>query len=184
MVGMDAFRFLAKEHILVNQLADALRAPVAELPDRVAALTARLKDAERELDKLRGQAVLEAAPRLAAAAVTVGGVVLVAHEVGAVAADGLRALALDVRSRLDAARPGVVALVGIAGDRPSIVVAVNDSARAAGVRAGELVKVAAGPLGGRGGGKDDFAQGGGTDPAGATAALVAISTMLETVIAG
>ncbi|MDQ1716024.1 MAG: alanyl-tRNA synthetase, partial [Frankiaceae bacterium] len=184
LVGMDAFRFLAKEHILVNQLADALRAPVAELPDRVAALTARLKDAERELDKLRGQAVLEAAPRLAAAAVTVGGVVLVAHEVGAVAADGLRALALDVRSRLDAARPGVVALVGIAGDRPSIVVAVNDSARAVGVRAGELVKVAAGPLGGRGGGKDDFAQGGGTDPAGATAALVAVSTMLETVIAG
>ena len=184
LVGIDAFRFLAKEHVLVNQLADALRAPAVELPDRIAALTGRLKDAERELDKLRSQAVLEAAPRLAAGAVTVGGVVLVAHEVGAVAADALRALALDVRSRIDAARPAVVALVGVAGDRPAIVVAVNDAGRAVGVRAGELVKVAAGPLGGRGGGKDDFAQGGGTDPAGVTAALVAIRTVLETVIAG
>jgi alanyl-tRNA synthetase len=179
LVGLDAFRFLAKEHVLVNQLADALKAPAAELPERVAALTSRLKDAERELDKLRGQAILSAAPELAAGAVQVGGVALVAADAGSVAADGLRALALDVRGRLDASRPGVVAMVGVAGDRPSIVVAVNDAARAAGIRAGELVKVAAVPLGGRGGGKDDFAQGGGTDPAGAPAALAAVRAALE-----
>jgi alanyl-tRNA synthetase len=180
LVGIDAFRFLAKEHILVNQLADALKAPAAELPDRVAALTARVRDAERELDKVRAQAVLQAAPQLAAGAERVGSVQLVAHEAGAVAADGLRQLALDVRARLDESAPAVVALVGVAGDRPSIVVAVNDAGRAAGLRAGELVRAAAAPLGGRGGGKDDFAQGGGTDPAGAAAALAAVRAALTT----
>jgi alanyl-tRNA synthetase len=180
LVGMDAFRFLAKEHVLVNQLADALRAPAAELPDRVAALTARVRDAERELEKLRAQAILQAAPQLAASAERIGGVRLVAHEAGAVAADGLRTLALDVRARLDESAPAVVALVGVAGDRPSIVVAVNEAARAAGIRAGELVRAAAAPLGGRGGGKDDFAQGGGTDPAGAPAALAALRAALTT----
>jgi alanyl-tRNA synthetase len=105
---------------------------------------------------------------------------LVAHEAGAVAADGLRTLALDVRARLDESAPAVVALVGVAGDRPSIVVAVNEAARAAGIRAGELVRAAAAPLGGRGGGKDDFAQGGGTDPAGAPAALAAVRAALTT----
>jgi alanyl-tRNA synthetase len=180
LVGLDAFRFLAKEHVLVNQLADALRAPAAELPDRVAALTARVRDAERELEKLRAQAILQAAPQLAASAERIGGVRLVAHEAGAVAADGLRTLALDVRARLDESAPAVVALVGVAGDRPSIVVAVNEAARAAGIRAGELVRAAAAPLGGRGGGKDDFAQGGGTDPAGAPAALAAVRAALTT----
>jgi alanyl-tRNA synthetase len=60
--------------------------------------------------------------------------------------------------------PAVVALAGVTKERPSIVVGTNAEARRWGVKAGDLVRVAASTLGGGGGGKDDLAQGGGTDP--------------------
>ena len=55
----------------------------------------------------------------------------------------------------------MVAAIGVTDGRPTVVVAVNDAGRARGLRAGALVLAAAGALGGRGGGKDDVAQGGG-----------------------
>jgi len=78
-------------------------------------------------------------------------------------ADDLRGLALDLRSRLGNDRPSVVAVAGVAKDRPVVVIATNNAARQWGLRAGELAKAAAQTLGGGGGGKDDLAQGGGTD---------------------
>jgi alanyl-tRNA synthetase len=81
-----------------------------------------------------------------------------------VGADDLRALALDVRGRMGDGAPAVVALAGVAKERPAVVVVTNDEARRWGVRANDLVRVAAGAMGGGGGGKDDVAQGGGTDP--------------------
>ena len=163
LVGLDAFRFLAREHVLLGQLAEALRARPDEVPDRVAATVARLRDAERELERLRAQAVLAAAPTLAAQATDVAGVAVVAHEAPReTGADDLRRLALDVRSRIPAPRPAVVATAAVANGRPVVVVAVNDPARQRGLRAGDLVRGVAPVLGGGGGGKDDLAQGGGT----------------------
>ena len=73
--------------------------------------------------------------------------------------------------------PAVVALVG--GDaKPVVTVVTNEAARAAGAKAGALVGLAARQLGGRGGGKDDVAQGGGSDSSGADAALAAIRQAL------
>ena len=53
LVGVDAYQFLAREHLLVAQLTEALKVPREELPDRVAALTARLREAEKDLERLR-----------------------------------------------------------------------------------------------------------------------------------
>ena len=86
-------------------------------------------------------------------------------------ADDLRRLVLDVRGRIPGTRPAVVAMVSVANGRPVVVVAVNDKGREWGIKAGDLVKVAATVLGGGGGGKDDVAQGGGSDPAKADEAL-------------
>jgi alanyl-tRNA synthetase len=62
-------------------------------------------------------------------------------------------------------------LVAAGGDRVSLVAAVNDGGRERGLSAHELLREAAGAVGGKGGGKDDVAQGGGTDPAGIPRAL-------------
>jgi alanyl-tRNA synthetase len=162
LVGLDAFRFLARENVLVSQLSEQLKAPREELPERVAGLVSRLRDAERDLQRLRSSQLLGAGAELASHPEEVGGAAFVGHRVpDGTAADGIRRLALDLRGRLPAQRPGVVVVAGVPADRPVVVVAVNDAARSAGLAAGALVLPAAKVLGGRGGGKDDVAQGGG-----------------------
>ena len=115
LVGTDAFRFLATESVLVSQLAEQLKARREELPERVAALVTRVRDAERELERLRSAQVLQAAAELAAAPEDIGGVAFAGHRVpDGTAADDVRKLALDVRGRLPAGRAGA----GHGGRRP------------------------------------------------------------------
>jgi alanyl-tRNA synthetase len=162
LVGIDAFRYLARESILVSQLTEQLKARREELPERIAGIVARLRDAERDLARLQSARLLGNSAELAAGAADVGGALFVAHRVpDGTDADGIRKLALDIRGRLPADRPAVVTVAGVPADRPTVVVTVNDAARARGITAGSLVLTAAGVLGGRGGGKDDIAQGGG-----------------------
>jgi alanyl-tRNA synthetase len=164
LVGVDAYTYLAREHTLMAQLTEALKARPEELPERISGIVTRLREAEKEIERLRAGQVLQAAPGLAAAPHDVFGVALVAHRAtDGTTADELRRLALDVRNRLSG-RPAVVVVAAVANERPVVVVTVNDEARSWGLKAGELVRVAAGTLGGGGGGKDDIAQGGGSDP--------------------
>ncbi|MCQ1986710.1 MULTISPECIES: alanine--tRNA ligase [unclassified Arthrobacter] len=173
-VGMDAFRHLAAERALVNELSEMLKVPSVQLPDRLAATLAKLKSTEKELEKLRREQLAASAAALVGTAVDVDGVRLLAHNAGEVGgADDLRTLALDLRSRLGS-EPAAVAVAGVSNNRPVVIVATNEGARGAGVKAGALVKVAAGVLGGGGGGKDDVAQGGGSDAGRIGDALTAI----------
>jgi alanyl-tRNA synthetase len=175
LVGADAYEFLAREHVLVNQLTEALKVRPDELPDRIAALTSRLREVERELEKARSAQVLAAAAELASAPADVFGVSVVTHRApDGTGGDDLRRLVLDVRGRLPADRPAAVAMTAVANGRPVVVAAVNDTGRQWGVKAGDLVRAAAGVLGGGGGGKDDVAQGGGADPTKADEALRAV----------
>ncbi len=174
LVGGDAYRFLAREHVLVAQLSDLLKVRPEQLPERVSDIVEKLRTAEKEIEQVRLASLLAAAGTLAAAAEDVGGVSLVAHRAEGAAGGDVRALALDVRGRIPADRPGVVAIVGVAQGKPSIVVALNEAARSRGLSAGVLIRPACVALGGKGGGKDDVAQGGGTDASGVDQALAAI----------
>jgi alanyl-tRNA synthetase len=174
LVGVDAYAYAAREHILVHQLTETLKVRPEELPGRVEGLVTQLREVQRELERLRADQVLAAAADLAKEAAEVFGVVVVTHDAGTASADDLRALALDVRGRIPADRPAVVAVAGVSGARPVLVVVTNDEARRWGVRAGELARDASSVLGGGGGGKDDVAQGGGTDPAKVPDALRAV----------
>jgi alanyl-tRNA synthetase len=166
LVGADAYSHLAREHLLVSQLSGILAATPDELVDRVSAVVARVRELEKDIEKMRGAAVMAGAGDLASTATDEGGVTVVAHRTPDGAdADALRRLALDVRGRLDGSRPAVVVVAAVSDDRPMIVVAVNEPARARGLLAGDLVREAAAALGGGGGGRDDLAQGGGTDAA-------------------
>ncbi|MDL4777267.1 alanine--tRNA ligase [Actinomadura xylanilytica] len=174
LVGIDAFRFLARESVLVAQLAEQMKTRKDELPERISGVVTRLRDAEKELDKLRSQQVLAIAGSLADGARDIGGVAYVGHQAPAgTGADDLRKLAVDVRGRL-AARPAVVMVVGVPKDRPVVVVAVTEGARERGLKAGALVGLAAKALGGGGGGKDDLAQGGGANAGALGDALAAV----------
>ncbi|WP_121251022.1 alanine--tRNA ligase [Nocardioides ferulae] len=173
LVGGDAYRFLAREHVLVAQLSEVLKVRPEQLPERVHDIVERLRTAEKEIEKVRLGQLLAAGGELAAGAADVAGVKVVAHRVDGAGAGDVRTLALDIRGRLPAAAPGVVVVIGQAEGKVSVVAATNDEARARGLSANALVRAAGPLLGGKGGGKDDVAQGGGTDPSGIDAALAA-----------
>jgi alanyl-tRNA synthetase len=181
LVGIDAFRFLARESVLVNQLSEQLKARPEELPERISGVVTRLRDAERELARLKSAELLQQSGELARQAENLGGVALVAHRVpDGVDGDMMRKLALDIRSRIPAVAPAVVAVLGVPADRPVIVIAVNEAGRGSGLSAGTLVAGASKALGGGGGGKPDIAQGGGVAGAGTEAMDAAFETVRST----
>ena len=174
LVGADAYGFLAREHVLLAQIAEAVKARPEELPERVSGIIGKLRDAEKEIAALRAGQVLAVAAELAANPVDVHGVAYVAHRApDGTGPDDLRKLALDVRARLGS-RPSVVAVASVAGERPVVVVTASEAAREQGHKAGALARTAAQALGGGGGGKDDIAQGGGTNAAALDDALEAV----------
>jgi len=177
LVGLDAFTYLAKEHLLVSRLAELYRVPNEQVADRVEQTVAHLRDAERELEKMRAQMVLAGAASLAGSAQDLGGVAFVATEApeGA-AANDVRTLAQEVRGKIAADRPGVVAVAARAGGKASLIVAVNGPARARGLDASALVK---GALSGRGGGNADLAQGGGVAAEEAPKLLAAVEAAVR-----
>jgi alanyl-tRNA synthetase len=184
LVGLDAFRHLAREHVLVSQLTEALKVRPDELPDRVAALVERLRGAEREIERLRAGQVLAAAASVAAAAEPAGRAFVASHRApDGTTADELRALATDVRTRLPGDRPGVAAVATVNDGRPTVVLAVNEAGRTAGLSARDLVRQVAAVLGGGGGGKDDVAQGGGTDATAVDAALAGVRDLVASATA-
>lgn len=179
LVGLDAFKHATTEHLLVNQLADQLKARPEELPERINGIVERLRTAERDLEKHRADAVLASAGALAERAEDLDGTALVAVTAPeGVTGNDLRTLAADVRGKLGD-RPGVVVLFGVDGEKVSFVVATTKAARDNGVAAGKLIGEFAPAVGGRGGGKPDLAQGGGTDPAGIDAAVQRLRTALR-----
>ncbi|HEX2705745.1 MAG TPA: alanine--tRNA ligase, partial [Candidatus Lustribacter sp.] len=109
LVGADAYSFLAREHAIVGQLSEVLKARPEELPERIAGILARLHDAEKEIAAMRRHQALAGAAALVSGASDVGGVTVLAHDAGEVAADDLRTLVLDIRRRLGAERPSVAA---------------------------------------------------------------------------
>ena len=180
LVGTGAYEFQAKEHALVSQLSQLVGGRADELPERIESLLAKLRDSEKELEKIRTAQALSQGADLAASASPVGALSVVAATVAEMpSGDALRTLALDVRDRLGNERGTVVALAGVVGGKPSLVVATNEAAREHSVKAGALVRAVGKYMGGGGGGRDDIAQGGGSKPEGIADAIAAIRKEIE-----
>jgi len=172
-VGIEAFRYLAKERALLLGLTETLKVQPDQLPDRVAKLVAQLKAAEKQIAELKSAHALADVSGIVAAARDLSGIDYIGHRADGVSGNDLRTLALELRSRVQD-KPAVVAVVGGPPDKPAVVIVTTQGARDRGLSAGDLVKVASETLGGRGGGKDDIAQGGGTDGSRADDALKAV----------
>ena len=178
LVGVDAYRFLAREHILLNSLTSLIKGSRAEeLPERISDLLAKFKEIEKELAQVRSAAAMADISKFASGAKKIGGATFIANRIpDGIAVDDLRKIALELRNRES---DSVVALVSVVDGKPVLVVAASDAARARGVKAGALVKIGSTVLGGGGGGKDDFAQGGGTEISAIDKALQAIELAIS-----
>ncbi len=178
LVGVDAYKFLAREHILLNSLTSLIKgARVEELPERISDLLTKIKDIEKEIAAFRSAGAFAQVNEIATTAIDINGVSTIAALLGdGILGDDLRKIALELRAK---SAVSVVALISVNDSKPVLVVATSDGARALGVKAGALVKIGSTILGGGGGGKDDFAQGGGTDASKSIQALEAITTALK-----
>ncbi|MGZ5399860.1 MAG: alanine--tRNA ligase-related protein, partial [Nocardioides sp.] len=182
VVGLEGFAYLARERDLVGQLTRLLKTQPDGLVPRVRDLVEKLRAAEKEIEKVRVGQLLNAGAELAGAARQVGPVKVVAHRAPGAGGGDVRQLALDVRGRLPAGEPGVVVVIGDDDGKVAVVAAVNDAGRERGLSAHALVS-AIGPLvGGRGGGKDDVAQGGGSDVSRVDEALALVATEVDRVV--
>lgn len=161
LVGVDAYSFLAREHLLLNSLTELMKgAKIEELPERISDLLDKLRIAEKDLAGFKTAKALASALTLLSKKMVIGSLEVLAVEMDSgIDGDDLRTIALDLRNRLQS---GVVVLISKGSDRATLVVATSPDAVKSGVRAGELVKAGSAILGGGGGGKDDFAQGGGS----------------------
>ncbi|CAN5391496.1 alanine--tRNA ligase [soil metagenome] len=179
--GVEGFAYLARERDVVGQLTGLLKTQPDDLVGRVADLVDRLRVAEKEIEKVRLGQLLAGGAQLAAGAQDVNGVQVVAHRVDGAGGGDVRTLALDVRGRLPHDTPGVVVVIGAADGKVSVVAALNDAAQARGLSANDLVRAVGPFVGGKGCGKADVAQGGGTDTSRLDEAIAAVAA---TVAAG
>jgi alanyl-tRNA synthetase len=179
LVGLEGLEYLARERDVVRQLTDLLKTQPDDVPSRVQDLLERLRTAEKSVERAKAAQLVGAAGDIAAAAKDIDGVAYVGHRAEGAGGGDVRTLALDIRGRLPRDRPGVVVVIGTAGDKPSAVVALNDVAQAKGLSANTLIGVVGDKIGGRGGGKSDIAQGGGTDLSAIPDALAAVESAIK-----
>ena len=175
LVGVDAYKFLAREHILLNSLTEIIKgARTEELPERINGLLNSMKEIEKELGALHSAQAMSQIGEISKTAKVINGItVMTALLADGISGDDLRKIALELRTK---ANNCVVALISSYESKPTLVVATDDAARSQGIKAGALVKIGSTVLGGGGGGKDDFAQGGGTD---SSKALDALDTIVQ-----
>ena len=176
LVGYDAYQYLAREHVLLNSLTEIIKGSRAEeLPQRISELVEKMKGMEKELSGVRSAKAMAAAGELLKKVKPIGSVNLIIDQLAdEIAVDDMRSISTDLRGKLKA---GIVVLATITAGKPLIVAAVSPEAIKLGVKAGELIKTGSTVLGG--GGKDDFAQGGGVDSGAIVKAFAEITKVIN-----
>ncbi|MFM2025196.1 MAG: hypothetical protein RLZZ56_1209 [Actinomycetota bacterium] len=176
-VGIEAFRSLALERALVSRLSDLAKVPSGSLEEKLQSTFEELRSVQKRLSAFEQQAVASNIPTWLASAKSVGANKVVVADLGSQDnIESLRTIASQLRVELGV--DSVVIAHSVVAEKPAILVATGEGARARGVKAGVLVKLASGILGGGGGGKDDMAQGGGTNASAMAQAIAAIEKEL------
>jgi alanyl-tRNA synthetase len=167
VTGQNALRYLQDLEDTVTQAAGALKAPVAELNERIGGVLDHMKTLEREVAALKGKLASSQGDELLTQATLVKGVKVLAARLEGADSKTLRESMDKLKDKLKTA---VIVLASVDGDKVQIAAGVT-SDTVGKVKAGELVNFVAQQLGGKGGGKPDMAMAGGTEPAKLGAAL-------------
>ncbi len=180
-MGQKGYEFNHQMHSLVTSLSNDLNVPTEKLQSRIASLSEELKDTQKKLADVYASQLTQSVPSIVHDAADVNGIRFASRNIGTFGdISGVRDAVTAIRGKLGEDQPVVVALAGnSAQNRPLIFVATNKAARTKGIKAGNLVRSASKILGGGGGGRPDFAQGGGKDPAKVDAALKEVLSQLS-----
>jgi len=170
VTGANALAYVQGLERTVHEAAGSLRAPTAELNQRIHQVLDQVKGLEKELAALKGKLASSQGDELSGQAVELKGVKLLAARLPGADAKALRETLDKLKDKLKTA---VVVLASVDGDKVQIAAGVTADTLGK-VKAGELVNFVAQQVGGKGGGKPDMAMAGGTQPAGLDAALASV----------
>ncbi|AOJ74503.1 alanine--tRNA ligase [Burkholderia ubonensis] len=175
ITGDNAVRYVQELDARVNEAAAALKAQPSELTQRIAQVQDQVKSLEKELGALKSKLASSQGDELALQAVEVGGVHVLAATLDGADAKTLRETVDKLKDKLKSA---AIVLAAVEGGKVSLIAGVTPEASKK-VKAGELVNFVAQQVGGKGGGRPDMAQAGGTEPANLPAALAGVKGWVE-----
>jgi alanyl-tRNA synthetase len=175
ITGTNVLAYLYERENKLREAAEMLRASPEEVPRKVEQLTQRLKSLEKELDQLRGKLAAGGSKDLAAEAKEVKGIKVLASRLDGMDAKGLREALDRLKDKL---APAAIVLAAVADNKVTLIAGVTKDL-AGRLHAGELVNQVASGVGGKGGGRPDMAQAGGTNPDGLQAALESVPGWVE-----
>ncbi len=180
VTGESALRHVGREEQALRESAGLLKIPPLELPKRLQKLLDEQKQLEKQLQQLEARLAKGRAQELAASARTVAGVPVLVARLDGLDAEDLRSVVDTLRERISS---GVICLGSAVDGKVNLVASVSKDLVKR-FQAGKLVQEVAPVVGGRGGGRADLAQGGGTDAARLDEALSLVSGWVERVAAG
>ncbi|PRH38591.1 alanine--tRNA ligase [Burkholderia vietnamiensis] len=175
ITGDNAVRYVQELDARVNEAAAALKAQPSELTQRIAQVQEQVKSLEKELGALKSKLASSQGDELAQQAVEVGGVFVLAATLDGADAKTLREAVDKLKDKLKSA---AIVLAAVEGGKVSLIAGVTPEASKK-VKAGELVNFVAQQVGGKGGGRPDMAQAGGTEPANLPGALAGVKGWIE-----
>ncbi len=160
---------------LLETVAAEIKAPLPEVAERVAQILSSVKLLEKEVARLTSKLAAQQGDDLAAQAIEVNGTRVLAARLDIADATALRETLDKLKDKLKSA---VILLAAVSDGKVSLIAGVTPDLTAR-FKAGELVNFVAGQVGGKGGGRPDMAQAGGTNAAALPAALASVKTWVE-----
>ncbi|UQZ59169.1 alanine--tRNA ligase [Bacillus subtilis] len=179
VTGQGAYVEMNSQISVLKQTADELKTNIKEVPKRVAALQAELKDAQRENESLLAKLGNVEAGAILSKVKEVDGVNVLAAKVNAKDMNHLRTMVDELKAKLGSA---VIVLGAVQNDKVNISAGVTKDLIEKGLHAGKLVKQAAEVCGGGGGGRPDMAQAGGKQPEKLEEALASVEDWVKSVL--
>ncbi|PZP55829.1 MAG: alanine--tRNA ligase, partial [Azospira oryzae] len=170
-----ALEHVQKQQEQLETIAGLLKTSPQDVPQRLAQIVENVRQLEKELNRFKAKLATSQSDDLAAQAVDVKGVKVVAAAIDGAGAPALREAVDRLKGKLKSA---VVVLGSVEGQKVTLIAGVTSDLTGK-VSAGELVNYVAGQVGGRGGGRPDLAQAGGSDPAKLPTALKGVASWVR-----
>ncbi|EJF6527563.1 TPA: alanine--tRNA ligase [Escherichia coli] len=170
VTGEGAIATVHADSDRLNEVAHLLKGDSNNLADKVRSVLERTRQLEKELQQLKEQAAAQESANLSSKAIDVNGVKLLVSELSGVEPKMLRTMVDDLKNQLGST---IIVLATVAEGKVSLIAGVSKDVTDR-VKAGELIGMVAQQVGGKGGGRPDMAQAGGTDAAALPAALASV----------
>ncbi|WP_340621027.1 alanine--tRNA ligase [Xenorhabdus siamensis] len=170
VTGQTALNSIYQQTELLQDIAHLMKGDISSLSEKVKTTLDRTKQLEKELQQLKSQQAAQESSSLANQAKDIQGIRLLVTQLGDVEPKMLRTMVDDLKNQLGSA---IIVLSTVTGDKVSLIVGITKDLTAR-IKAGDLISFVAQQVGGKGGGRPDLAQAGGTDVAALPSALASV----------